>query len=988
MTADRTGGTKPVATEQDIPTGSTAQAIGAAQPDAVEMGFRLLAESLPEIVWISRADGCNVYHNQRWGDYTGLTFEQGCGNDWLTPYHPDDRQRAWTAWQAAITHESPYALECRIRRADGAYRWWLIRAQPLHNAQGTIDRWFGICTDVHDLKQAGEAVLANSAELSAALANMNEAVLISGTDGRYTHLNDAYAKFHRFGSAATCVRTLGDHARYLEVRTLDGQIVPAEDWAVARALRGETATNVEFLLQRRDTLEGWIGSYSYAPVRNEHDVIVGSVVVCRDITEHKRTAKILRESEERYRKVFQTSLDAVSINRLDDGRYIDINQAFLDITGFSREELVGRSSVAMGIWVEPTDRGEMVALLKRDNMCRSFEARFRCKHGGFFWGSMSATIVSLDGVPCVLSITRDITERRRAEEDRRIAAIAFDTQEGMFVSDARGVIIRTNHAFTVITGYSAAEALGRRAAALTSGRQNTVFHRQMRRTLRENGYWQGEMSSRRKNGEIYSQWLTVSAVKAADGTASHYVGAFSDITKHKEAEAEIHRLAHFDPLTNLPNRRLLQDRLNHALSASDRSRRYGAVLFLDLDNFKVLNDTRGHDVGDELLVETADRIRRNVRDGDTVARLGGDEFLVLLENLGADAQVAAIQAGAVGEKLRAALGTPYAVSGREFHSSASLGVTLFRGHEESVETVLRRADLAMYQAKGAGRNALRFFDPAMQTALDERSALEADLRLAIARRELQLHYQPQIDSSGRTVGAEALLRWVHPQRGMVAPGDFIPLAEETGLILPIGRWVIEAAAEQIRAWSASSATRTLQLAINVSARQFRHPEFTSEVRQILAAARADPSRLKMELTESVVVNDIGDTLKKMLELRELGIGFALDDFGTGNSSLSYLSRLPLDELKIDRSFVLNLPGDRTDAIIAQTIITMAASLGLEVIAEGVETNEQRAFLAHHGCNAYQGYLFSRPLPLEAFERYVGAAWQQGTAPAGMPTTAA
>jgi diguanylate cyclase (GGDEF)-like protein/PAS domain S-box-containing protein len=703
-------------------------------------------------------------------------------------------------------------------------------------------------------------------------------------------------------------------------------------------------------------------------------------------------ADVLRESEERYRKVFQTCLDAVAINRLSDGLYIDVNQAFLDITGYDRTELIGKTSLELGIWLEPAARGQLLAALARDQSCRSLEARFRRKSGGFFWGSMSASVLTLAGTPCILTITRDITGRKRDEEDQRIAAIAFDTQEGMFVTDARGVIMRTNHAFTAITGFGAQEALGRRAVLIKSGRQNKAFFRQMRRELRQTGYWQGEMWNRRKNGQIYVEWLTISAVKGSDGRATHYVGAFSEITQHKQAEAEIHRLAHFDPLTNLPNRRLLHDRLHHALSASARSRRYGAVLFLDLDNFKVLNDTRGHDVGDELLVETADRIRRCVRDDDTVARLGGDEFLVLLENLGADAQMAALQAGAVGEKLRLALAAPYVVSGREFHSAASLGVTLFRGQEESVETVLRRADLAMYQAKGAGRNALRFFDPAMQTALDERSALEADLRMAIPGNQLQLYFQPQVDNTGRILGAEALLRWLHPQRGLVAPADFIPLAEETGLIVPLGRWVMEAAAARILAWSRNAQTRGLHLAVNVSARQFRQAEFVGEVQQILQRAGADPGRLKVELTESVVINDIDDTLRKMAALRAMGIGFALDDFGTGNSSLSYLSRLPLDQLKIDRSFVMNLPEDRNDAIIAQTIITMAASLGLDVIAEGVETAAQRAFLEHHGCNSYQGYLFSRPLPLDEFERFVGACapeplvWQ--SRPGDVPVAAA
>jgi len=690
-------------------------------------------------------------------------------------------------------------------------------------------------------------------------------------------------------------------------------------------------------------------------------------------SEDKYDADLLRESEERYRKVFQTCLDAVAINRLADGMYIDVNQAFLDITGFERGELIGRTSLELGIWADPADRDRLVANMARDQFCRGLEAHFRKKDGASFWGSMSASMLTLQGTPCILTITRDITDRKRLEEDQRIAAIAFDAQEGMFVTNARGIIIRTNPAFTAITGFGAAEAIGRRALLIKSGRQNKAFFRQMRRALRATGYWQGEMWNRRKSGEIYVEWLTISAVKAADGTTSHYVGAFSEITKHKEAEAEIHRLAHFDPLTNLPNRRLLHDRLEHALTSSARTRRFGAVLFLDLDNFKVLNDTRGHDVGDELLVETARRIRLSVRDDDTVARLGGDEFLVLLENLGVDEAVAAVQAGAVGEKLRMALAAPYLVSGREFHSAASLGVTLFRGHAESVETVLRRADLAMYQAKGAGRNALRFFDPAMQTALDERSALEADLRLAIGTAQLQLYFQPQIDNSGRIIGAEALLRWLHPERGLIPPSDFIPLAEETGLIIPLGHWVLGAAAARIVAWSEDPQMRGLGLAINVSARQFCQPEFVFEVGQVLAQAGADPSRLKMELTESVVINDMKDTLDKMRALRSLGIGFSLDDFGTGNSSLSYLSRLPLDQLKIDRSFVLNLPGNRNDAIIAQTIITMAASLGLEVIAEGVETDAQRSFLKHHGCNCYQGYLFSRPLPLPEFEQFVAAA---------------
>jgi EAL domain-containing protein (putative c-di-GMP-specific phosphodiesterase class I) len=359
----------------------------------------------------------------------------------------------------------------------------------------------------------------------------------------------------------------------------------------------------------------------------------------------------------------------------------------------------------------------------------------------------------------------------------------------------------------------------------------------------------------------------------------------------------------------------------------------------------------------------------------------------MLEDLSTEAGEAALQAGIVGEKIREAIAQPYDFGGFEFRSGASLGVTLFHGHQESVETLLRHADLAMYKAKSAGRNALRFFDPTMQTALDDRSALDADLRLAVERGQLHLHYQAQVDSTAWIIGVEALLRWVHPTRGLVPCDRFIPLAEETGLIVPIGQWVLTAACTQIKLWSLAPATSELQLAVNVSARQFHETEFVAQVRQVLNNTGADPTRLKIELTESMVIENLGDTLKKMRALKALGIGFSLDDFGTGYSSLSYLTRLPLDELKIDKSFVCNLPDNCNDAVIAQTIITMAKSLGLKVIAEGVETQAQRKFLEDYRCNAYQGYLFSRPLPIDEFERFVIRS-RHGILRAGASTSAA
>lgn len=570
----------------------------------------------------------------------------------------------------------------------------------------------------------------------------------------------------------------------------------------------------------------------------------------------------------------------------------------------------------------------------------------------------------------ISKLANEISERKRAEAELRIAAVAFESQEGMMVTDAHCIIQRVNRAFTRLTGYEPQEVIGLTPAVLKSGRQGPEFYQRLWQILKENGYWQGEIWNRRKNGKIYAEWLTISAITAPDGAITHYLGSFSEITKNKEAEAEIHRLAYYDALTHLPNRRLLLDRIGQAMAGNSRSGHYGSLLFLDLDHFKTLNDTRGHDIGDHLLIETARRVQASVREGDTVARLGGDEFVVLLEDLGEEAGEAAIQTELVGEKIRASLARPYDLEGHEFHCTVSIGVSLFRGLDESVEILLKHADLALYKAKSAGRNALRFFDPVMQTALDERSALEGDLRLALKQGQLQIFYQAQVDGARRVIGAEALLRWVHPQRGLVPPGDFIALAEETGLILPIGRWVLETACAQIKAWSAAPATCDLRLAVNVSARQFQQLEFVAEVQQVLAETGADPSRLDIELTESLVIDNVAETIVRMQALKALGVGFSVDDFGTGYSSLTYLKRLPLDQLKIDRSFVRDLATDPNDAAIVQTIITMGRILGLNVIAEGVETEAQLARLHQHGCIAYQGFLFGRPLPLEEFVKFL------------------
>ena len=553
----------------------------------------------------------------------------------------------------------------------------------------------------------------------------------------------------------------------------------------------------------------------------------------------------LRASEERYRTAFQTSIDAININQVSDGKYIDVNQAFLDIMGFQREEVIGKTSLELKIWANLRDRRRMINRLRQGPGCRGLEAQFRKKNGEIFWGEMSASEIEIDGVPCLLSITRDIT-------------------------------------------------------------------------------------------------------------------------KTKAAEAEIRSLAFYDSLTGLPNRRLFHERLQRALALGVRNRREKALLFIDLDNFKTLNDTLGHPIGDLLLQETARRLSACVRETDSVARLGGDEFVVMIEELGATAEMAAAQAKVVAEKILRALSQPYQLNGRVCHSSCSIGVAIFGIHRQSTDEILQQADIAMYQAKEAGRNTVRFFAPALQAAVQARAAMEEDLRLALESKQFLLYYQPQLER-GRLAGVEALLRWNHPRYGLLLPGSFISLAEDTGLIVPLGAWVLETAFNQIKAWENASPALDLTISVNISARQLRQPDFVETVLAAIERSGANPHQIRLEITESMLVESVDDVIAKMTALRSHGLRFSLDDFGTGYSSLTYLKKLPLDQLKIDWSFVRDIQADGNNGAIAHTIVALSSAMGLPVIAEGVETEEQRAYLEGMGCHSYQGYLLSRPLPPQEFE---------------------
>jgi diguanylate cyclase (GGDEF)-like protein/PAS domain S-box-containing protein len=576
----------------------------------------------------------------------------------------------------------------------------------------------------------------------------------------------------------------------------------------------------------------------------------------------------------------------------------------------------------------------------------------------------------------ITSTLQIFAARAAAELERQDAHARIHEQASLLDQAKDAIIVRGidqrvrfwNKGAERLYGWTAEEAIGRGIEDLLY-RNFAELHAATRCVL-EQGEWSGEIMERRKDGTTVWVEANWTLVRDKDGKPLSIFAIKTDITARKAAEREIQHLAFHDSLTLLPNRQLLLNRAQHALALSSRSHRSGALMLIDLDNFKTLNDTLGHDKGDLLLQQIARQLTSCVRGSDTVARLGGDEFVILLENLSENLHEAAAEAKRVSEKIFAAFKQPYHLAGYEHISSPSIGITLFNQSPNTVDEIMKRADLAMYQAKAAGRNAMRFFDPEMQTAVFNRAALEAELRQGLQQQEFLLHYQPQFDIHGCVTGAEALLRWQNPKRGLVSPAEFIPLAEETGLILPLGRLVLETACSQLVDWAMRPETADLTMAVNVSARQFHHPDFVQTALDVLETTGANPQKLKLELTESLLVDDVEDTIAKMTALKAKGVSFSLDDFGTGYSSLFYLKRLPLDQLKIDQTFIRDVLTDPDDAVIVRTIITLGQSLGLVVIAEGVETEAQRDFLAAHGCRHYQGYLFSRPLDARHFHAFM------------------
>lgn len=693
------------------------------------------------------------------------------------------------------------------------------------------------------------------------------------------------------------------------------------------------------------------------------------------ITMMTATSRQLRRSERRWKFALDGAGDGVWDWNPKTDRAI-FSQRWNEILGYADGEFP-ETGAAVFKAIHPQDvksvtKGVRQYMREGGDSSYTADFRMRTKSGDWKWVAARGKIVARDaqGNPVrIIGTHTDISDRKLAEEQMRIAASAFESQQGMMITDEQKRILQVNHAFIKMSGYSEAEILGRTPRMFKSGRHDGVFYKEMWETISQNGYWHGEIWDKRKNGDIFPKWLSITAVANSDGKVTHYVGVHTDITERKNAEQKIESLAFFDQLTGLPNRTLLLDRLKQLIAVSMRNSQYSAMLMIDLDHFKNLNDTLGHDKGDIFLAQVARRLEDCTRAIDTVARLGGDEFIIILPEHSPDKKRAADLAEKVTEKILEALNQDYKLDGNSHHSSASIGVCLFGTESITTEDLMKQADLAMYKSKSAGRNAISFYDPEMQSSVLKRTALEKDLRNAIEQQQFTLQYQPQVDINGRITGAEALLRWLCPGRGAVSPREFIPLAEETRLIIPVGEWVLETACAQLAVWAKRADMSHLKIAINVSPIQFAKADFVEQVLSTVKNTGIKPDRLKLEPTESHLLHNIEDIISKMQVLGDAGISFSLDDFGTGYSSLSYLKRLPLWQLKIDKSFVRDILTEPNDAEIAKTIVALANSLGLEVIAEGVETDSQQASLAKLGCYHYQGYLFSRSLPIKEFDAW-------------------
>ncbi|WP_405118497.1 PAS domain S-box protein [Pseudomonas leptonychotis] len=694
-----------------------------------------------------------------------------------------------------------------------------------------------------------------------------------------------------------------------------------------------------------------------------------------DISERVRREQSLAASEAKFASLFQASPDPIALTTLPHGLTLEINASFSQTFGWQPEEVVGRRMTDIDLWADRQQRNRLAGKLKREQLLDNEIADYRDKSGQIITCVVSSRVVLVSNQRCILTTFRDISERQKAQTELQASqekfALAFHSSPDAITITERDSAryIEVNEGFSRLTGYTSEEVIGRSAKDLDVWADLAERELMVEKLKRDGHVYHMEMHGKHRDGTVKLVEVSVEAIEL-NKTPCLLLTA-RDISELKNAQAQVQHLAYHDSLTNLPNRALLLDRLTQQISLLKRHELRGALLFIDLDHFKHINDSLGHPVGDAVLKLVTARLEASVRQEDTVARLGGDEFVVLISGLEGKRATVVQHVRAVAEKLRQLLAEPMLLDGHQLQVTPSIGIALIPDHGDTPADLLKRADIALYRAKDSGRNTIQLFRNTMQKAASERLRMENDLRLALARGEFELYFQPQVDArNNQIIGAEALLRWMHPTLGTQSPALFIHILEESGLILEVGGWVLAEACHACAQLLQQHLVDVTQfsLCVNISPRQFRQHDFVERVESSLASSQLPATMLKLEITEGIVIQNIDDTIAKMNRLKRLGVTFAMDDFGTGYSSLTYLKRLPVDVLKIDQSFVRDATQDANDAEIIRAIVAMARSLGLEIIAEGVEQTDQLAFLQQQGCHHYQGYLFSKPVPLEQFRQ--------------------
>ncbi|WP_236238289.1 EAL domain-containing protein [Pseudomonas faucium] len=917
-----------------------------------EYHYRGLIESLSAIAWEADAnDFTYSYVSPHAEDLLGYPL-----HDWLKPgfwrsiLHPDDALWAQAFCESETAAGRDHSLDYRVIRADGQALWVRNIVSMIEHGHRPVMR--GLMIDISETKHTEDALRLSEQKFASVFQQCPDILLIARLgDGCLLEVNEAFEEQIGLSPGQVVGRT----ATELNLWGVQG----TGPLLLERLHQGNGIRNLEMSFRRSN---GQLFTGLTSAETFELDGTLAFVVAVRDISQLKETQQQLQISEEKFAKAFHASPDGLLLSRQSDGLLVEVNEGFCRLTGYELNPSIDQTSFDLGIWVDLNERKRLIDLLARDGFVRDFSCHIRRSDGQIRLCELSTRPLPIGGVDCMLTIARDITERHLMQEKLQLAATVFEnTAEGVLITDIDQRISAVNRAFSEITGYSEIEALGQTPRLLSSGQHDSAFYAAMWHQLTAEGHWQGEIFNKRKNGELYPGWLTISAVRNSERAITHFVAVFADISSLKHAQAKLDYQAHHDPLTGLPNRALFENRLQAVLTCSQVSNRQGAVLFLDLDRFKHINDSLGHPVGDLLLKGIAQRLKEQVRDVDTVARLGGDEFIILLPGLHKPSD-----ASAIANKLLAGFSAPFQAGEHEFFTSASIGISLYPQDGTDVATLIRNADAAMYRSKAKGRNRVEAYTRDLTAQASERIALEHELRRAIERNEMSLSYQPKFSLKSQTlVGAEALIRWSHPTFGEVPPEHFIHLAEENGTILQIGDWVLDQACRQMHHWKMDYQAFG-PLSINLAGAQLRHGGLAKRIEQLLKTYQLKAGDLQLEITENFIMSQAEEALAVLHQLKQLGVQLAIDDFGTGYSSLSYLKRLPLDILKIDKSFIRGLPDDPHDAAIARAIIALGRSMQLTIIAEGVENLAQQRFLAAEGCEQIQGYIVSLPLPPEEF----------------------